>query len=144
MEDSLSEVTYNASLAGLNYSVANHKTGLQVSFAGYNDKLSLLVNTVIVALASFAIEESRLKVMIEKVRTTRITYLLRHHRSHCCYELDRTYRNYYMGQPSNLAIDFTADLLTPTQWSAEQKRAELQCLWAFISSLNTTQYLSQI
>ena len=65
----MNEATYDAHLAGLDYSMNSTRTGLLISFGGYNDKLSLLIKTVIEKLAAFKIDSARLKVMSEKVRT---------------------------------------------------------------------------
>ena len=69
LDDALNEATYDAHLAGLDYSVSNHRTGLLVSVGGYNDKLPLLIKTVIEQLTEFNIDPARLKVMMEKVRS---------------------------------------------------------------------------
>lgn len=70
LNDALSEITYDASLAGLNYSVGGQMTGLYIAFGGYNDKLPVLVNTVIEKLKTFTIDPARLKIMTEKVRNS--------------------------------------------------------------------------
>ncbi len=68
LTDALSEITYDASLAGLNYSVSSQMTGLYIAFGGYNDKLPVLINTVIEKLKTFTIDPARLTIMTEKVR----------------------------------------------------------------------------
>ena len=67
VEDSLSEITYDASLAGLHYSVATEKEGLYVSVRGFNDKLPVLLGTVIDRLKNINVREDRLKVFVEQV-----------------------------------------------------------------------------
>lgn len=67
MEDSLSEDTYNAELAGLRYSIKNDSTGLVISVGGYNDKLPLLLDTVLDKLRSIQFQPDRLKVISEQV-----------------------------------------------------------------------------
>ena len=67
VKDSLSEATYDARLAGLRYSISNDSTGILVSFGGYNDKLSLLLNTVVTDLRDIQFKPDRLQVMSEQV-----------------------------------------------------------------------------
>ena len=69
VEDSLSEVAYFASLAGLHYDVSTEKEGMYVSVRGYNEKLPALLGTVIDRLKTVNIREDRLKVFVEKVST---------------------------------------------------------------------------
>lgn len=47
LHDALTEYTYDASLAGLNYSIDNGKYGLTVSLHGYNEKLHVLLEKLI-------------------------------------------------------------------------------------------------
>ncbi|KAI0698094.1 LuxS/MPP-like metallohydrolase [Cytidiella melzeri] len=105
IEDSLSEITYDAELAGLRYSISSDTTGLTVAINGYSDKLQLLLGTVMETVTDIQPVEDRLKVKTE--------------------ELERTYSNYYMGQPSNLAADFTSALLTTSVWTPAQKLSEM-------------------
>ena len=42
-------------------------------------------------------------------------------------QLERSYKNFYLGQPSELSQYFTTDLLTPITWTPEQKLSELAC-----------------
>ena len=67
LEDDLSEVVYDAALAGLDYSVTNYRGGILVSVNGYNDKLGTLLDTILVRLKTLAIKPDRLKVMAEQV-----------------------------------------------------------------------------
>lgn len=68
LEDALSEITYDARLAGLYYSVATGKEGLYLFVGGYNDKLPLLLGTVVDTLRDMAIRQDRLNVYTEQVR----------------------------------------------------------------------------
>lgn len=67
LEDDLSELTYDAQLAGLGYSVGNHRGGLVISVSGYNDKLGTLLDTVVRRLVEFEVKPDRLKVISEQV-----------------------------------------------------------------------------
>ena len=67
IDDALSEVTYDAALAGLHYELANTAEGLSLSVRGYNDKLPVLLGTVIDMLKKVEFREDRLKVFSEQV-----------------------------------------------------------------------------
>ncbi len=67
VEDALAEVTYDADLAGLSYSVSNDDDGIVVSVGGYNDKLDVLLRTVLEKLRNLEVAPDRLKVIAEKV-----------------------------------------------------------------------------
>ncbi len=67
VEDALAEITYDADLAGLSYSVANDEDGIVLSVEGYNDKLDVLLRTVLDKLRNLAVAPDRLKVIAEKV-----------------------------------------------------------------------------
>lgn len=66
--DNLDEVTYNASLAGLQYSLTYHSEGLSVYVYGYQDKLPLLLQVVLKKLKNLQVQEDRLEIFKEKVR----------------------------------------------------------------------------
>ncbi|KAK7686016.1 hypothetical protein QCA50_010827 [Cerrena zonata] len=106
LEDDLAEVTYDAELAGLDYSVTNYRGGILASVNGYNDKLGALLDTLLLRLKTLVINPDRLKVMAE--------------------QLDREYRNFYIRQPSLLCDHYTACLLMPLVWMPEDKLDEIQ------------------
>lgn len=68
LDDSLSEITYDASIAGLSQLVTNHSEGLDIRIYGYNDKLSVLLDIVLEKLKNLDILQDRLDVFIEEVR----------------------------------------------------------------------------
>lgn len=65
--DSLDEITYSASLAGLQYSFDHHSEGLSVCVYGYQDKLPLLLRIVLEKINNFQPRADRLEVFKEKV-----------------------------------------------------------------------------
>ena len=67
IEDQLSEVTYDAELAALSYSLSCHARGVLVSVGGYNDRLPVLLQTIIGALKTLSIDPERLAVVTEQV-----------------------------------------------------------------------------
>ena len=67
VEDALAEITYDADIAGLSYSVANADDGIVVAVGGYNDKLDVLLKTVLEKIRGLVVLPERLQVMQEKV-----------------------------------------------------------------------------
>ncbi|KAI9058078.1 LuxS/MPP-like metallohydrolase [Trametes sanguinea] len=110
VEDALAEVTYDADLAGLFYSVTNQIEGLTISVGGYNDKIHVLLRTVLEKLRSLKVLPDRLDVLKEKVK--------------------REYENFYMGQPSGLSETFAQWMFMPTMWTPAQKLQELSLVTA--------------
>ena len=68
MCDSLDEITYDASLSGLRYSLSYHSEGLSVCVYGYQDKLPLLLQVVLEKIRNLRSRVDRLEVFKEKVR----------------------------------------------------------------------------
>ncbi len=69
VDDALAEVTYNADLAGLCYSVTNQIEGLTVSVSGYNDKIPVLLRIVLEKIRGLQVQPDRLRVVKEEVRS---------------------------------------------------------------------------
>lgn len=124
VEDSLSEITYDASLAGLHYSIENKKDGISLSVRGYNDKLPVLLGTVVDHLRAIDIREERLKVFLE--------------------QLERTYKNFYLEQPSNMSQYYLGAALTERIWSPAEKLAELQHITLTVVEQHKSDLLSKL
>ncbi|KAI0367165.1 LuxS/MPP-like metallohydrolase [Pilatotrama ljubarskyi] len=108
VEDALAEVTYDADLAGLSYSVTNQIEGLTVSVGGYNDKLHVLLRTVLEKMRAVQVQPDRLRVLKEKIQ--------------------HEYENFYMGQPSSLSECYATWLFMPTIWTPANKLSELHTI----------------
>ncbi|TBU47821.1 LuxS/MPP-like metallohydrolase [Dichomitus squalens] len=108
IEDALAEVTYDAGIAGLSYAVSSHSEGIDVTVAGYHDKLDVLLRMVLDQLRQLAVQADRLQVMKEKVK--------------------RDYDNFYVGQPSNLSYSFATWYLLPRRWTPAEKLTELSSI----------------
>ncbi|KAL3819799.1 hypothetical protein ACJIZ3_005704 [Penstemon smallii] len=65
--DYLNEYAYDAQVAGLYYGVSNTDYGFQVTVVGYNDKLKILLETVIQRIANFEVNPERFSVIKELV-----------------------------------------------------------------------------
>jgi insulysin len=70
VNDSLTEFSYDADLAGLSYNCAAVSTGLWVSLAGYNDKMGVLAKNVLEKVRGLVVDGERLRVMKEQVIIT--------------------------------------------------------------------------
>ncbi|ORY83170.1 Metalloenzyme, LuxS/M16 peptidase-like protein [Protomyces lactucae-debilis] len=69
LKDSLNEFSYNADIAGLQYSIEPTVGGLNLGFSGYNDKMPVLAEKVIRRMRNLEVSEQRF--IIEKERLQR-------------------------------------------------------------------------
>lgn len=67
VNDELTEFAYDAGLAGLSYHFSHSTTGLYVYTSGYNDKLPILVKSVLQKARELEAKTDRLAVMKEQV-----------------------------------------------------------------------------
>jgi len=67
VEDSLSEFTYDADIAGLHYRVDNPTNGLIVQVSGYSDKMSVLLKKVLTSMKNLEIKQDRFDVIKERM-----------------------------------------------------------------------------
>jgi len=67
VNDSLTEFSYDADLAGLSYSFTSHSTGFNVATSGYNDKMSALVGHVLEKVKALVVDPQRLEVIKDEV-----------------------------------------------------------------------------
>lgn len=56
VEESLSKYTYDASLAGLSFSVGAEPAGLSLMISGYTEKISLLLEVILDRMLDFNVE----------------------------------------------------------------------------------------
>jgi secreted Zn-dependent insulinase-like peptidase len=68
--DSLDELTYSASLAGLGYFLDYHSEGLSVCVYGYRDKLPIILQVVLENIKNLQPRADRLEVFEEKVQAS--------------------------------------------------------------------------
>ena len=87
VRDALEEYSYDAELAGLDYSVASHAGGLEIEVSGYNDKLSVLLEKVLLTMRDVEIKQDRFDIIKER--------------------LLRALKNWNYQQPYNQVGDFT-------------------------------------
>jgi insulysin len=120
VKDSLTEFSYDAEISGLEYSLTATVLGLDISVQGYNDKLSVLLQKVLVSLKDLKISPERFKIIKERQ--------------------SRSYKNWNFQQPYYQVGDFNRWLLSARAWmnhqyAAELPHIELDEVQAFISQL---------
>ncbi|KAJ4346429.1 metalloprotease [Didymosphaeria variabile] len=79
VDDALVEYSYDADISGLVYGFSTHASGLSVSVSGYNDKLHVLLEKVLLQIRDLDIKEDRFKIVMDKT--------------------SRSFRNWHFGQP---------------------------------------------
>lgn len=68
LKDSLSEFSYPAYLAGLNYELYNHIRGITIKISGYNDKQSILLNKILLTLKHKDFASERFDIIKERLQ----------------------------------------------------------------------------
>lgn len=79
VNDALVEYSYDADISGLVYDFNNHSTGLSITVSGYNDKLHVLLEKVLVSIRDLEVREDRFKIVLDR--------------------MSRGFRNWNYGQP---------------------------------------------
>lgn len=67
VDDSLSEYSYDAEIAGLLYNISTPEEGFEISISGYNDKLHVLLKKVLHSMCGPEIKQSRFDVIKERL-----------------------------------------------------------------------------
>jgi insulysin len=105
VRDALEEYSYDAEVAGLQYSVMIDSRGLFVELAGYNDKLAVLLEQVLVMLRDLVVKDDRFEIIKER--------------------LTRAYKNCELQQPFTQIGDYVSWLTSEHDYVVEQFSAEL-------------------
>ena len=79
VNDALVEYSYDADISGLVYEFSNHISGLSITVSGYNDKLHVLLEKVLLQVRDLEVREDRFAVIHDR--------------------LSRSLRNWDIGQP---------------------------------------------
>ena len=120
--DSLDEITYSASLAGLQYSIDYHSEGLSICVYGYHDKLPTLLQLVLEKINNLQPQVDRLEVFKEKVRVSVLK---------CAglimglSQAIRDYGNFPLQKPADHAEYYARYLVNTKQWTPEEKLPEV-------------------
>lgn len=94
--DYLNEYAYDAQVAGLYYGINHTDAGFQVVVVGYNDKLRILLETIIGKIAEFEVKPDRFSVIKEIVI--------------------REYQNFKFQQPYQQAMYYCSLILEDHSW----------------------------
>ncbi|KAF2140293.1 uncharacterized protein K452DRAFT_230558 [Aplosporella prunicola CBS 121167] len=105
IEDALVEYSYDAELAGLSYRVTNTSLGLDVSVSGYNDKMHVLLEKLVVTMRDLEVHDDRFNIVKER--------------------LLRGFRNAEYQQPYYQVGTYTRWLSAERGWINEEYLAEL-------------------
>ncbi len=108
VEDELSELTYPASLAGLNFRLTPHGRGLTLQLSGFDEKQPILLERIIETLISPEMDAQRFSRIQQ--------------------DLMRRWRNSSRESPHNQAISELYDLLLVPRWSDRERLRHLQQL----------------
>jgi insulysin len=101
VEESLASYSYDATLAGLAYSVGNEVDGLELVVSGYSDKLPLLLKVVLEKLRDFEADPKQFEVVHER--------------------LTRAYKNTKQNNPSTMADSHLRHLTRQTHWTFDDR-----------------------
>lgn len=105
--DALTEYSYDADLAGLNYNFGQHSLGVFVTLNGYNDKLHVLAHHVFEKAKTLQVKLDRLNLKKEEMR--------------------RDWENFFLDQPVRVSDYLAKYLLTERDWTLVEKLSELSC-----------------
>ena len=103
--DALSDYSYDAEISGLAYNLHPTMLGLEASVIGYNDKMPVLLEKVLVSMRDLKVDPKRFEIIKER--------------------LSRTYKNNDYQQPYHQLGDFTRWLTSEKSWVYHQLAAEL-------------------
>ncbi|KAH9483963.1 Putative zinc protease [Psilocybe cubensis] len=124
VNDSLTEFSYDADLAGLSYNLSSTNTGLYITMNGYNDKMSVLVRHVLEKVKGLVVDAQRLAVVKEELR--------------------REYENFSLGQSYSLSDYYGRYLMAQRQWTIDEKLAELPSINADDVRTHMEELLKQV
>ncbi|KAI8458009.1 Metalloenzyme, LuxS/M16 peptidase-like protein [Phakopsora pachyrhizi] len=105
LKETLSEQLYEAHLAGLTYEVGTSWDSIIVNVDGYNEKLHLLMETVLEGLKNLKVDPKKFKLVKD--------------------EAERRWKNFVLEGPHSHASYWMNALLSHTHYSYEQKLQEI-------------------
>ncbi len=105
VRDALEEYSYDADIAGLLYDISVERRALIIEVSGYNDKLSVLLEKVLVTMRDLEIQDDRFAIIKERAM--------------------RAHRNFAFQQPYNLLSDYMSWVMSPSAFSVEEIAHEL-------------------
>ncbi|GAA5906213.1 hypothetical protein JCM8208_000664 [Rhodotorula glutinis] len=108
VEENLSKYSYDASLAGLDYSLGTDTSGMLLVVSGYTDKLPLLASVVVDKLKAFSVESKEYDIVYDR--------------------LVRAYQNAKLQNPSTLADAEVRRFTRERYWTWEERLEALQAV----------------
>ncbi|KAL4209234.1 Metalloenzyme, LuxS/M16 peptidase-like protein [Rhizopus microsporus] len=129
LSDSLTEYSYNAELAGLNYYIAQETEGIMLFVGGYSHKLSLLLERVVSKMKDLCIEQCRFKMVKD--------------------EITREYENVLLEAPYQHASYYLSFALSNRKWTyndliTQVRDIQLEELQAFIPLAISTLHIEAL
>lgn len=124
VRDALEEYSYDAELAGLQYNVSLDSRGLFIEVSGYNDKLAVLLEQVLITMRDLDIRDDRFDIIKER--------------------LSRGYRNWELQPPWTQIGDYTSWLTLEHDNVVEELEAELPGINAETVRVFRKELLSQM
>lgn len=124
VRDALEEYSYDADLAGLQYTITLYSRGLFAEVSGYNDKLPVLLEQVLKTMRDLEIKDDRFDIIKER--------------------LTRGYRNWELQQPFTQVGDYISWLTSNHEFIVDQLEAELPAITADATRQFHKQILSQM
>lgn len=118
--DSLNEYSYNAEIAGLHYALSPHASGLDIQVSGYNDKMSVLLEKVLLGMRNLEIKEDRFEIVKES--------------------LLRGWRNFEYTEPFHQGTACIRNLFVEGDWAQSELKAELET----VTSADVRAFVPQI
>lgn len=110
VKDALVEYSYNAEIAGLEYSISDSQSGITVEITGYDDKMAVLLEKVLVSMRDLEVKADRFKIVKERV--------------------SRGFKNYAFQQPYRQVGDFSNFLAADKAFIVDDYLAEVAPLTA--------------
>ncbi|RMZ82427.1 hypothetical protein DV737_g2137, partial [Chaetothyriales sp. CBS 132003] len=105
VKDALTTYSYDAEISGLVYGVAANMLGMDFVVHGYNDKMAVLLEKILVTMRDLEVREDRFDIIKER--------------------MTRKYKNWDYQQPYHQIGDFTRWLMNEKAWMTHQYAAEL-------------------
>lgn len=124
VKDALVEYSYDAEIAGLEYELGEYYVGMGIDISGYSDKISVLLEKVLVTMRDLEVRPDRFKIVKER--------------------LVRGYRNHDFQQPYHQVGEYSNWLVSDKGWINEQYLAEVTQLTAEDISCFYPQLLRQV
>ncbi|ODH51820.1 hypothetical protein GX48_02064 [Paracoccidioides brasiliensis] len=106
VRDSLSDYSYDAELAGLDYNLSTSVFGLEISVSGYNDKMAVLFEKVLLSMRDLKVKPDRFWTVKER--------------------MSKAFWNAEYQLPCYQVGNFTRYLTAEKAWRNEQLAAELE------------------